>query len=178
MSAMGGLYGEYKRGPYTRVSVRVRHERREEAEVLARLFLESATYHETEIDAILFRQPDYEKVVDAFRGNLPPFDGTTFVAESEDEVIGFAEVKLFRPSLEADMHRPNLYGMVEELAVAGASRRQGTGGLLMMAAENWAREQGAVRMILDSHPRNERAVRFYRDAMGYETTGLRFSKPL
>jgi aminoglycoside 6'-N-acetyltransferase len=57
------------------------------------------------------------------------------------------------------------------IVVASAWRGQGIGGALMRAAEAWALEHGATRVVLDMSAANAGARRFY-ERLGYEVHGL------
>ena len=65
------------------------------------------------------------------------------------------------------------------LAVAADFRRQGIGSALLKRAEEWARENGAISMRLNSGKSRKQAHEFYR-AQGYidDKKQLRFIKDL
>ncbi len=65
------------------------------------------------------------------------------------------------------------------IAVAADFRRQGIGSALLKRAEEWARENGAVSMRLNSGESRKKAHEFYR-ALGYidDKKQLRFIKEL
>jgi ribosomal protein S18 acetylase RimI-like enzyme len=63
------------------------------------------------------------------------------------------------------------------IAVLPKFRNRGIGKQLMQAAEAWAREHGAERMILDLSAANEGARRLY-DRLGYEVYGLQMRRSL
>lgn len=62
---------------------------------------------------------------------------------------------------------------IEEVMVAASARRTGVGRALMDAAEAWARDARAAYCSLSTR----RAPDFYA-ALGYETSGTFFKKPL
>ena len=62
---------------------------------------------------------------------------------------------------------------IEEVMVAASARRTGVGRALMAEAETWARSAGAAYCSLSTR----RAPDFYA-ALGYETSGTFFKKPL
>jgi aminoglycoside 6'-N-acetyltransferase I len=80
-----------------------------------------------------------------------------FVAESPEGLIGFIELSL-RSYAEGCDSSPVPY--IEGWFVAEDSRRQGVGGALMQAAENWSREQGFTELGSDTNETN----RLSRDA--------------
>jgi len=68
---------------------------------------------------------------------------------------------------------------VEGLVVAPGERRRGVGRALMAAAEDWARDRGALVIRLRSAATREDAHAFYRE-LGYHQAepALGFEKPL
>jgi|CeladaMinimDraft_18_1061708.scaffolds.fasta_scaffold03801_3 GNAT superfamily N-acetyltransferase len=98
----------------------------------------------------------------------------TLIAELDGEVAGMAGLRL-------------LYGyefdgpvvQISALVTKAKHRGLGAGKALIRHAEQWARERGAVALVLASgnRPEREAAHRFYR-RMGFDVTGLRFSKRL
>ena len=101
---------------------------------------------------------------------------TVFVAEAEDDsshIAGVIHVEkyniLYFPTMA------NILG----LAVAADFRRQGIGSALLKRAEEWARENGASNMRLNSGESRIQAHDFYR-AQGYidDKKQLRFIKEL
>lgn len=96
----------------------------------------------------------------------------TLVAEIGTQVVGVIGVGL-APFYE----RNGAYCRLLVLAVDDQHRRQGIGRVLVRAAEDWALEQGATVMVVNTSHRRHDAHRFYERA-GYESTGLRFVKTL
>jgi ribosomal protein S18 acetylase RimI-like enzyme len=149
----------------------------EDAAGLARVRVDYAAYHAS-LDPEIFREVDPDEVRSAL-GERPALSGDeVLVAEAEGEVVGFVELRLERPAGPANIHQPVVYGYVEDVAVLAEHRGRGFGRALMLAAEDWARANGAAAMLLDTHPRNLAALSFYREALGYSTTGLTMLKRL
>lgn len=96
-----------------------------------------------------------------------------FVAEYENEVIGYVHVERYDTLYMETM--ANILG----LAVAAQKRRMGVGYLLMSEAESWAKSIGAVGVRLNSGASRTEAHEFYR-AIGYnlEKKQIRFLKML
>jgi aminoglycoside 6'-N-acetyltransferase I len=114
----------------------------------------SAEHHEEELVPILAGKSP---------GVMPL---TYFVAENVDgEVLGFVEVGLRSTADGCDWERA--VGYVEGWYVAEAHRRRGVGGLLIAAAENWAREKGCTDMASDTQVGNEQALHAHL-RLGYE----------
>ena len=99
-----------------------------------------------------------------------------FVAEAEDDdghIAGVIHVEKYNVLYFPTM--ANILG----LAVAADYRRQGIGSALLKRAEEWARENGACSMRLNSGESRKQAHEFYR-AQGYtdDKKQLRFIKEL
>lgn len=71
------------------------------------------------------------------------------------------------------------YVRVGALVVSSRARHQGVGEALIGAAERWARDIGATRLVLNCGNRPERAIahQFY-PAMGFTPTTTGYSKTL
>jgi aminoglycoside 6'-N-acetyltransferase len=98
------------------------------------------------------------------------------VAVANDEVVGMIELYLNRPR-DADGARTARIKVDLGLAVAPGWRGRGVGTALMRAAEDWARAQGAERMVLDLDVHNEGAQRLY-ERLGYEVEAIAMDKPI
>ncbi|MDQ0862282.1 GNAT family N-acetyltransferase [Bacillus sp. V2I10] len=98
----------------------------------------------------------------------------TLVAELDGKVVGMAGLctSLF---YEYD----GSYVRIIAFVVDSNYRRKGIGEKLIQQAENWAREQGAISIGLNSGNREERkgAHQFYLN-MGYKDKSIGFSKNL
>jgi ribosomal protein S18 acetylase RimI-like enzyme len=98
------------------------------------------------------------------------------VAELTGEIVGFIDARL-EQSLDA-MHREMIYCHVAEIAVGGRHRKQGIGGQLLLAAEDWGRRRGAKFASLEFHSENTRAGEFYQRRMGYRVASITAIKRL
>ena len=58
-------------------------------------------------------------------------------------------------------------GYLEGIFVTGEYRRQGIAKMLLMACQNWAKEQGCVEFASDCELTNEDSLRFHLN-MGFE----------
>jgi ribosomal protein S18 acetylase RimI-like enzyme len=151
--------------------IRIRPAEARDAEALARVRANFAAFHAA-LDPRVFRRLDEESLRAAYAERTALTADETLVAETDAGVVGFVELRLERPTGPGNIHRDVLYATVEDLAVEEAHRRRGIGEALMRAAERWARERGAEAMLLSTHPANEGALRFYRERLGYRTTGV------
>jgi ribosomal protein S18 acetylase RimI-like enzyme len=95
-----------------------------------------------------------------------------FVAQAEQQVVGFAGVYLAH-ALEFDA----TYGRLIGLAVDESFRGQGIGRMLLERIEDWLGEQQAAMLVITSGLHRKQAHRFYQ-ALGYRKTGLRFMKQI
>ena len=151
-----------------------------DADGIARTFLESAEYH-AELDSERYSTPALETITARYREGRqhpPQADGEvmTLVAELSGEIVGFLDARLER-SPDA-MHRPIIYCHIAEFAVRREHRSQGIGGRLLRTAEEWGRQMGAEFASLDYLPANVRASLFYQERMGYRTASITAIKRL
>ncbi|HEY6991566.1 MAG TPA: GNAT family N-acetyltransferase [Bryobacteraceae bacterium] len=146
----------------------------EDADGIARTFLESAEYHAC-LDRERYWTPAIETISARYREGRqhpPDVDGEsiTLVAEFGGEIVGFIDVRLDRSP--DPMHREILYCHVVEIAVSSRRRHQGIGGQLLRAAEDWGRRQGAEFASLEYLAANTRASEFYQRRMGYRIASI------
>ena len=99
---------------------------------------------------------------------------STHVAE-----IGGAIVGMIGMTLGFHYEKNENYVRIVALVVDSEYRKQGIGAALILTAEEWAKEQGANRIVLNSGNRSERndAHRFYTN-MGFEGKATGFYKIL
>jgi ribosomal protein S18 acetylase RimI-like enzyme len=146
----------------------------EDAEGIARTFLESAEYH-ARLDPERYSIPIVETISARHREarqHPPPADGksVTLVVQLSDEIVGFIDARLEQP-LDA-MHREMIYCHIAEIAVSGRYQHQDIGQRLLRAAEEWGRRQGAEFASLEYHAANTRASLFYQQRMGYRVASI------
>jgi ribosomal protein S18 acetylase RimI-like enzyme len=146
----------------------------EDADGIARTFLESAEYH-ARLDPERYSAPAVESVSARYRERRqhPPEtggEGITLVAELNGEIVGFIDARL-EQSPDA-MHREMIYCHMAEIAVNSQYQNQGIGRRLLRAAEDWGRRQGAEFASLEYHAANTRASLFYQQRMGYRLASI------
>lgn len=102
---------------------------------------------------------------------------TLFVAEAEQQLIGFIEVGLRSHANGCDGARA--VGFLEGWYVARSFRRQGIGAKLVRAAEKWCRDQGCREMASDTWASHRLSIAAHR-ALGYAIDGryVNFRKSL
>lgn len=85
----------------------------------------------------------------------PPYcGGMLFVAEQQEGIVGMVTVCLY----DAPSGRK---AWIEDFVVDAAVRQNGVGRMLMDSAVDYARESGAVKVMLTSRPSREAAHSFY-----------------
>ena len=152
----------------------------EDADAIARMFLESAEYH-AELDPERYSTPAVETISARYReGRQHPshadWEVTTLVAELSGAVVGFIDARLEQS--EDAMHREMIYCHIAEIAVHSGHRHQGIGGRLLRAAEDWGHRLGAKFASLEYHAANTRASSFYQQRMGYRVASITAIKRL
>jgi RimJ/RimL family protein N-acetyltransferase len=92
-------------------------------------------------------------------------DGLALVAEADGDPIGTVQISLERNVVSS--HVGTL-----SIVVADAWREVGIGSALVRAAQEWARDQGLLKVALAVFPDNARAIAVYEHA-GFIREGLR-----
>ena len=91
--------------------------------------------------------------------------GAVFLAWNSNEAVGFAQCGLRHDYVEGTDSSP--VGYLEGVFVTGEYRRQGIAKMLLMACQNWAKEQGCVEFASDCELTNDDSLRFHLN-MGFE----------
>ena len=114
----------------------------------------------------IFRLPDDPiQTEEDFRRLLNDAENALFVAEFEEQVVGFLHLGI-RQSQESPFTRSRRYGVIHSLAVKQGYRRQGIGRRLVQRGHGWMKEQGLDEVELNVWAFNDGAIRFYRE-LGY-----------
>ncbi|WP_349408667.1 GNAT family N-acetyltransferase [Pseudalkalibacillus sp. SCS-8] len=115
-----------------------------------------------------------DKMEERFNHILAEPSYTTFVGDLDGKAVGMV-------GLNKSMfyERDGTYVRIVAFVVDAKHRRKGIGRKLLEQAEEWAKEQGAISIELNSGNRDERreAHQFYRK-MGYENKSIGYSKSL
>lgn len=149
----------------------------DDAEAMVDLELASAIHHAS-VDPDRWRVPPREAIAEyRLRRREADPDGGALVAEADGAVVGMVEM-LLRGFVgdPGGAHVP-IPSVDIGISVAPEWRGRGVGSVLMRAAEDWARERGATRVILDLAAANTGARRLY-ERLGYETHGLMMDREL
>jgi ribosomal protein S18 acetylase RimI-like enzyme len=155
------------------LNVTIRPGTPEDAVGITRVFLESAEHH-ARLDPECYFVPDAETISAIYREGHA--EGTTLVAEDNGEIVGFVDVHLSR--FPDPMHQKRVYCHITEIAVRTQHQSHGIGRELLIAAEEWGRQQGASYGLLEFHPANTRAAEFYQQRMGYRPSSTTVIKRL
>jgi len=155
-------------------AIKIRSAVSEDADGIARTFLESVEYH-AELDPERYSTPALETISSRYREALKhrsrvDSEVITLVAELGGEIVGFIDAGLERSP--DPMHREMIYCHIAEIAVRSGHRNKGIGGRLLGAAEDWGRRMGAALASLEYHVANKRASFFYQERMGYHPAAV------
>lgn len=142
--------------------------------------------HEVLVETHAFHQ---QAVPEFFRGtdSPPPTlasieellqdgQGAWFLAEADGHIVGFVTIRLRQASLDP-ARMPEVQVVVDSLGILPAWRRRGIGRHLMQTVEQWAREHGAHRMMLNVWEFNTGAQELY-ETLGYTTFSRNMWKTL
>ena len=101
-------------------------------------------------------------------------DYKTFIATDDTEILGMVGL-----STNYSYEQNGTYVRVLALVTRSKFRKKGIGKKLMDVAENWAREIGANKVLLNCGNREEREIAqvFYKN-IGYQVTSSGFVKKL
>jgi GNAT superfamily N-acetyltransferase len=128
-------------------------------------------------DALRFLQPggDDEVGYAQFLGSqLGEAGSTIFVAEREDQIIGYVYAAI-EPLSWKDLR--DECGYIHDLLVAETARQTGIGDALLSAAIDWLREQGMPRVVLGTAAQNETARRLF-ERRGFRATMIEMTLEL
>jgi ribosomal protein S18 acetylase RimI-like enzyme len=97
-------------------------------------------------------------------------------ADGARATLGFLSLRIYETPHDPTMV-PRRRAHLETLVVAPRVRRRGIGRRLVAAASDWAREQGAVEMVLTTWTGNAAADAFY-ERLGYRVLSRVLHAPL
>lgn len=137
-----------------------------------------------EVDALhrealphLFREPDGPaRAREYISSIIADENAAIFVAESDNQIIGFVHICLREPP-DIPIMVPRHYASINDLAVRRRFRRSGIGRSLIERAHQWARDKGVTQVELTVWEFNKEAIAFY-EKLGYKTASRRMSRSL
>jgi aminoglycoside 6'-N-acetyltransferase len=147
-------------------------------EAMVDLELASAIHHAA-VDPKRWRVPPRDAIA-AYRQRrreADPEGGALLAVAPDGQVVGMVEMLLRGFVGDPGQARIPIPSVDVGISVAPEWRGRGVGSALMHAAEGWAAEQGATRIVLDLAAANEGALRLYQ-RLGYETHGLLMDREL
>lgn len=126
--------------------------------------------------AALLGELGYPSSVEQAAARLASLQGhrcaVAYVAERDGAVCGLATVHS-----HVALNRDEPAVQLTLLVVAATVRGSGAGKRLVQAAEEWARERGAQRLVVSTAVHRAGAHAFY-ETLGYSLTGRRYARVL
>lgn len=117
-----------------------------------------------ELARMLWPDNTAPEMSDMFSQLLSRSDAAVFLAESENQPIGFAQCQLRRDYVEGTDSSP--VGYLEGIFVREEYRRSGIAKSLLAACEAWATEMGCTEFASDCELSNLHSLRFHL-ALGF-----------
>jgi GNAT superfamily N-acetyltransferase len=126
--------------------------------------------------AVLITQLGYPATTTQMADRLSALCGDSHYRAMVAEVNGLA-VGMIGLRVDRGYEYDGVQARIVALVVDESYRGAGIGRALVEAAETWALERGAHKIMVNTAHRRTRTHEFYR-SIGYESTGLRFVKTL
>jgi len=143
----------------------IRQVRKYEIEELADMWYDLARMHEEIMDGYELADNPRERYKDFIKEGIEKEGMVTFVAEKDDELVGFVNTVLRkRPPFFAKRD----VGLILDLFVKNDERGKGIGSTLVEAAEMWIKNRGVKLAVLTVSPANPVALDFWNNK-GYHT---------
>lgn len=117
--------------------------------------------------------PDLERARRFVASRLERDEATILLAELGDDAVGFTLLYPFWSSVGT-----GFVLVLNDLYVDASARRRGVATSLLEAAAAFGREQGALRLVLETAPDNHAAQALYRDLGWTQESSLWFRLPL
>ncbi len=111
----------------------------------------------------LYTTPSLEDLTEMFGNLLDQKTARIFIAELDDECVGYAGATLHQSAPTVLTHADSLIGL-DQLAVAPLGRRHGVATALLEAVRDAGREAGCRRLLTEVWDFNEEALSFYEAA--------------
>lgn len=139
-----------------------------------------------EVDDHDFQLPDEDGLVEWFEAGVEAMrsdpDLALLVDEVGDDVAGWVGARLVTPvadaqwQLQRELAETRL--IIDAVAVAAEHRGSGSGADLVLAAERWGRERGALIAVADGNWASGLVPRFYEARLGYRRRSVSLRKAL
>ncbi|MGM0405015.1 MAG: GNAT family N-acetyltransferase [Thermoplasmatota archaeon] len=136
----------------------IRQVRKYEIEELADMWYDLARMHEDIMDGYKLADDPKKMWIDFIKEGIEKEGMVTFVAEKDDELVGFVNTVLRkRPPFFAKRD----VGLILDLFVKEYERGEGIGSTLVEAAERWIKSKGVKLAVLTVSPANPVALDFW-----------------
>jgi len=155
-----------------------------DAEAIARLLLESNAYYSNLAPA--FFVPVEEEGLVGWIGSddewLSQPSSCALIAEIGGQVVGYLEASIEEPDEVArfsgnrDLRERRLF--INSVVTAEEHKRTGVATRLVVAAEDWARAEGATLALCDTFLGSPQSLPFWEQRMGYHRRSVRLRKRL
>lgn len=165
------------------MKVRLRKVRPDDAAALARAWRDQAATYAV-LDPQAFGRPDEDGLgvwlTEGLAEQADPDRRLVLVADVDGDAVGFVVAAVVPPhptpryQPQRDLRDTTV--RIEALIVARRWWREGVGSRLAQAAEDWARNRGAVTITAQAHPAGP-ATAFLQDR-GYETRAIVYGRRL
>lgn len=158
------------------MKINVRKPSAEDYNSLCDLFEEIDSLHRDNLPHI-FKKPDEPvRERDYFLGLVSDNNVGLFVAELEENVIGFVHV-IIKEAPDIPIFIQRRYAVVDSILVKSGFQNHGIGKLLMAKMQEWSIANGATSIELNVYEFNSSGISFYKRC-GYKTFSRKMSKKL
>jgi GNAT superfamily N-acetyltransferase len=140
------------------------------------LFDQIDLLHRESLPEIFVKPEGRPREKDYFQDLLQQPDVGFYIAEEQDQTIGFVHV-IVRDSPPIPFFALRRYAVVDSAVVRKDYQGMGVGRKLMETAHEWARESGAKSVEINVYDFNEDAISFY-GRLGYKSYSRKMRKSL
>ena len=156
--------------------MRIRKAELSDYDSLLPLFNQIDLLHRESLPEIFVKPEGRPRERNYFQDLLQQPDVGFFIAEEQDQTIGFVHV-IVRNSPPIAIFALRRYAVVDSAVVKKDYQGMGVGRKLMETVHEWARDNGAKSVELNVYKFNEDAISFY-ERLGYKTLSRKMRKSL
>ena len=158
------------------MKIRIREVTAADYENLFDLFDEIDSLHRDHMPRRFKKANGPAREKDYFLGLIENENHGLFVAEMDEELVGFVHVIIDdAPSIPIVV--PRRFAILDSIVVKASYQQHGVGKMLMDKMQAWAVSKGATSIELNVYEFNETAISFY-EKLGYRTLSQKMSKEL
>lgn len=132
------------------------------------------THYAFDPKRFLEAEPGTEQGYASFLGSMMRHGGV-FVATQDDDVVGYVWAAM-EPLSWKELRGPA--GFIHDILVEERARGAGIGTLLLKAAIEWLRDQGAPRVVLWTAAQNTGAQKLFSQKFGFRNTMVEMTMEL